>query len=121
MITIDDKMHSSMLNFEDDTPENSGDEEHVFNYKEVKDEHEVAPSKPDDLTLQEMCHIRSQMTRAELEQKNLTKDERIDLDKVKVYKPANNEFKYSKQFTVSPFILIISWNLGVKINPIVLR
>jgi len=84
VITIDDKMHSSMLNFEDDTPENSGDEEHVFNYKEVKDEHEVAPSKPEDLTLQEMCHIRSQMTRAELEQKNLTKDERIDLDKGKV-------------------------------------
>ena len=117
MITIDDKMHSSMLNFEDDTPENSGDEELVFNYKEVKDEHEVAPSKPEDLTLQEMCHIRSQMTRAELEQKNLTKDERIDLDKVKVYTPApaNNEFKYSKQFTVSPFILINSWNLGVRL------
>merc|ERR1719158_1906640 len=84
VITIDDQMHSSMLNFEDDTPENSGDEEQVFNYKEVHDEYEVAPSKPDDLTLQEMCHIRSQVTRAELEQKNLTKDERIDLDKGKV-------------------------------------
>ena len=82
MITIDDKMHSSMLNFEDETPESSGDEEHVFNYKELDDKNVVAPLKPDDLTLQEMCHIRSQMTRAELEQKNLTKDERIDLDKV---------------------------------------
>jgi len=89
VITIDDKMHSSMLNFEDtpeNTPENSGDEEQVFNYAEGNDELAVpnqTSSKP-DLTLQEICHIRSQMTLAQLEQKNLSKDERIDLDKGKV-------------------------------------